>query len=247
MTDEAFTRKVEKKLHVGIIVWNLIICAFLLVTKNFNPAPSGRVCHIAAYPPACRLYPEKVGECTRGQNAFILLLLFVFCVVLLVIMGIVVIMSILCCHVISRDRNFRSLGRERNFRLGLEHNADVSQHQQEAESLSRIYKREIVLQAILYSGVFLVAYSLYFAQAFINIKKPAPFSITVSVLFPLGGLFNILIYTRPNVVTLHRRYSEYSWLRALWLVLKAGGEVPDDLQQQRISDVGPLSISSEER
>ena len=241
MTDEAFTRKVEKKLHVGIIAWNFIICTFLLVTKNINPAPSGRVCHITAYPPACRLHPEKFGECTRGKNSFLLLFLFVFCVVLLVITGIVAIMIILCCHAILRDRNFRVRRAD---------NADVSRQQQEADSLSRIYKREMVLQAILYSGVFLVAYSLYFAHAFINMAgkwhliTPA-LSVTFSVLFPLGGLFNILTYTRPNVVTLHRRYSEYSWLRALWLVLKAGGEVPDDLQEQRIGDVGPLRISSE--
>ena len=31
MTDEAFTLKVERKLHVGIIAWNLITCTFLLV------------------------------------------------------------------------------------------------------------------------------------------------------------------------------------------------------------------------
>jgi len=159
----------------------------------------------------------------------------------LIIIGIVAIMSMLCCHAILLDRNFG---------VRLENNADVSRQQQEADSLSRIYKREMVLQAISYSGVFLAVYSLYLAQTFIyiagksHLATPA-FSITVIILFPLGGFFNILIYTRPNVVTLHRRYSEYSWLRALWLVLKAGGEVPNDLQQQRIGDVGPLRISSE--
>jgi len=235
MTDEAFTRKVEKKLHVGIIAWNLISCTFLLVTKNFNPHRGGVVCHISAYPPACRLYPEKFGECTRGQNAFIFNLLLVCGLIPLIIIGIVAIMSMLCCHAILLDRNFG---------VRLENNADVSRQQQEADSLSRIYKREMVLQAISYSGVFLAVYSLYLAQTFIyiagksHLATPA-FSITVIILFPLGGFFNILIYTRPNVVTLHRRYSEYSWSRALWLVLKAGGEVSDDLPQ-RISDASEV-------
>ena len=51
----------------------------------------------------------------------------------------------------------------------LESDVGVSRQQQEADSLSRLYKREIGLQAIFYSGVFLVVYSLCFAHRFINL------------------------------------------------------------------------------
>ena len=89
-----------------------------------------------------------------------------------------------------------------------------------------------MIQAFLYSGVFLAVYALYCVQGFLLfagiMRTPFAFSIVLCTLFPLGGFFNILVYTRPSVVTLHRRYSEYSWLRALWMVLKAGGEVPEE-------------------
>lgn len=43
-------------------------------------------------------------------------------------------------------------------------------------------------------------------------------------LYPIGGVFNFLVYTRPEVSKLRIRYpDEYSYLQALWLVIKAGG------------------------
>ena len=141
----------------------------------------------------------------------------------LISIAIIVITGMLCHHAISRERYFRVKRR----------NTDVAgASKQEAFSLSRLYMRMIVIQAFLYSGVFLAVYALYYIQGFILfagiVHTPAAFSIVLYTLFPLGVFFNILVYTRPSVVTLHRRYSEYSWLRALWMVLKAGGEMPDE-------------------
>jgi len=225
MTDEAFTNKIEKKLHVGIVAWNFIMCIFLLVTKNFNPVRSGTTCFINAFPPGCIAHPEMFGECTRGRNALVYLLLH-FGVISLIIIGIIVIMGMLCSHVISRERNFRKNTA----------NADtdtvVSQRQQEAESLMNIYRREMTLQAGLYGAVFLMKFSLLFSRGVLAIagkmNMASRLHAAMSFWVPLGGFLNILIHTRPSVVTLHRRYSEYSWLSALWLVLKAGGEVPDE-------------------
>jgi hypothetical protein len=43
-------------------------------------------------------------------------------------------------------------------------------------------------------------------------------------LYPIGGVFNFLVYTRPEVSKLRIRYpDEYSYLQALLLVIKAGG------------------------
>jgi len=59
MTDEAFTLKVERKLHVGIIAWNLTACTFLLITKRINPF---RRKHLPYFCFPCRLQevPGKV-------------------------------------------------------------------------------------------------------------------------------------------------------------------------------------------
>ncbi len=73
----------------------------------------------------------------------------------------------------------------------------------------------------------------------INSGQPNEFlGIITALLYPLGGFFNILVYTRPNVASFLRKCPECSWCEAFWLVLKAGGEVPDenewqDARQQR--------------
>jgi len=50
-------------------------------------------------------------------------------------------------------------------------------------------------------------------------------SISVAT-FPLGGLFNILIYTRPNVILFRKQHPRCSRMRALILVIKSGDVVP---------------------
>ena len=45
-------------------------------------------------------------------------------------------------------------------------------------------------------------------------------------LYSFQGVFNILIYSRPNVKLLHMQNPEYSWLYAFWTILKAVGDLP---------------------
>eukprot|EP00553_Chaetoceros_curvisetus_P001335 CAMPEP_0204622506 /NCGR_PEP_ID=MMETSP0717-20131115/8152_1 /ASSEMBLY_ACC=CAM_ASM_000666 /TAXON_ID=230516 /ORGANISM="Chaetoceros curvisetus" /LENGTH=90 /DNA_ID=CAMNT_0051637237 /DNA_START=872 /DNA_END=1141 /DNA_ORIENTATION=- len=47
--------------------------------------------------------------------------------------------------------------------------------------------------------------------------------------FPLGGFLNILVYTRPKVASLRRTHPECSRIRGFWMVLHAGGEIPDEI------------------
>eukprot|EP00553_Chaetoceros_curvisetus_P000631 CAMPEP_0204621594 /NCGR_PEP_ID=MMETSP0717-20131115/7251_1 /ASSEMBLY_ACC=CAM_ASM_000666 /TAXON_ID=230516 /ORGANISM="Chaetoceros curvisetus" /LENGTH=224 /DNA_ID=CAMNT_0051636033 /DNA_START=96 /DNA_END=770 /DNA_ORIENTATION=+ len=67
-----------------------------------------------------------------------------------------------------------------------------------------------------------------------------------SILYPLAGFFNIIIYTRWNVRSWRRSHPECSWLRAFWLVLKAGGNLPNmsnDDDSPALNN-GPVSMSS---
>jgi hypothetical protein len=60
-------------------------------------------------------------------------------------------------------------------------------------------------------------------------KKQEPGSVFIlltSIVYPLGGLFNILVYTRPKVLSHRRNNPEDSWFRAFILVVRAGGVVP---------------------
>ncbi len=98
----------------------------------------------------------------------------------------------------------------------------------DAETLSRLYRRELITQVICYIFVFaLTTVPLYLLV--INSSNGLPrknIARVTFILHPLAGLFNILVYTRWNVRSLRRRNREYSWFRAFWLVLKAGGDLP---------------------
>jgi len=48
--------------------------------------------------------------------------------------------------------------------------------------------------------------------------------LLATTLFPLQGLFNILIYTYPHVSSCRRNLREYSWFQAIREVIKSGGD-----------------------
>mmetsp|Transcript_16196 Transcript_16196/g.30617 ORF Transcript_16196/g.30617 Transcript_16196/m.30617 type:complete len:494 (+) Transcript_16196:57-1538(+) len=100
------------------------------------------------------------------------------------------------------------------------------------QELSLLYRREMLTQALSFIGAFLFIYILPFVVGILNIMKvkPGPSFMTVlSGIYPLGGLFNILVHTRPNIAALRRREGyQISWPRAFLRVLLAGGDIPED-------------------
>jgi hypothetical protein len=130
------------------------------------------------------------------------------------------------------------------------------------QELSTLYRREMLIQALSFIAIFVVIYTLPFAVGIMNILKikPSPIFMTaLSGIYPLGGLFNILVHTRPNIAALRRRDGyQGSWPRAFLQVLLAGGDIPEvaskpypfdannnagvDNMGDRI--VGPLSVTN---
>jgi len=95
----------------------------------------------------------------------------------------------------------------------------------------RVYRKEIVIQACLFVLSFFVIFLFWWVSNLTLLaKKKLPNVVTyaMSFFYPLGGLFNVLVYTRPKVVNFRIKYAEHnhSWLRAFYLVLKNGGEMP---------------------
>jgi len=96
--------------------------------------------------------------------------------------------------------------------------------------------RETLQQAILYAAAFFGTYSLPLISTFIYRKNgnvSLPLAIAAHTILPLGGVANILVYTRTKVITVRRRKEEYSWRRAFWEVVKAGGEVPSHCKNKK--------------
>ncbi len=348
MNDAQFATKIEKKMHIFIIVSNLGLFLTAMGMGTINPGVLGNICTTAAFPTGCRQNPEMFGECDPFiAKAAAIYVLITSAVPMLCFVGIVGCMAILFWNVLLMDKIFGTgargrLGRapsraenmdgiiatstrritgtapfrrsreesssivvidaESSFPLRLEsseetsfgqndlildpsgdeenclsvsnpqslandrnddicekssrseyeniHNAQASsnlheniQVNRDPESISRLYKKELVKQACGYVAVFCT--TIFICTAFnisliLGIPPGKDFVLATCVLYPLGGLFNILVYTRPSVASFLRKCPECSQLSAFWLVLKAGGEVPDenewrDAQQQRRS------------
>ena len=89
---------------------------------------------------------------------------------------------------------------------------------------------EFFIQAGLYvSGYLLTNAAVLIGHLhFVAAKREPGFVIhsIAAATFPLGGVFNILIYTRPKVILFRKQHPRYSWIRALVLVIKSGCVVP---------------------
>jgi len=98
------------------------------------------------------------------------------------------------------------------------------------EMASQNRVRQAVTQSLLYIAAFIITYVIWLVVTILeatNINPPFPLLVVYVSLGPLAGFFNILVYTRPKVATVRRRRPEYWWFRAFWMVVKAGGDMPD--------------------
>ena len=102
------------------------------------------------------------------------------------------------------------------------------------ERLTKLYKRETVIQACCYATSFFVSYSSSWCLVVSSVtghEIPGVKELW-SLFYPIGGLFNILAFLRPQAASLRRRHPECSWLKAFWLVFKGGGEVKDEAEEE---------------
>ena len=99
-----------------------------------------------------------------------------------------------------------------------------------AALLVRRYRREFVVQANLYVLDFFAtnffAWVIQIVLTCLKKEVDSAFILLASIFYPLGGLFNILVYTRPKVLSLRRNNPRYSWFQAFTLVMRAGVVVP---------------------
>ena len=354
MTDEMFTRKIEKVLHFSIILLSLSIVVFGLKTKTINSGIVGNLCTFAAVPTGCRQRPDLFGECDQAITRYVPILVMISTIVIPFssLFGIICCMGTVCWHILHRSKilgGHRLRGRrsrllaspkqssceesksrsdmtssqsplhvtgksivcecliiETNSDPREEHSkcltndkycdpdpgllqggylseqeqvpkiqSDLSkilihdidyleshhindpelqqdnekvqdQNTEEEEMSSRqlknpgmlisgVYRREIMLQACYFVLAFFVTFIFWWVLQLILTAEalPSVFLMRVtSVFYPLGGFFNFLAYTRPKIFCLRMRNPEYSWLRAFWCVIKAGGDVPR--QDQRV-------------
>ena len=119
---------------------------------------------------------------------------------------------------------------------------EPGQYVTRAEKRAKARQRQTLTQAILYVGAYMFAYTLPLLAYFVWFRRgkdpPLAFTIILHAVFPLQGLLNIFIYTRPKAITLRQRYPNFSWYQAFWEVVKAGGEIPLQYQRRKRSSRG---------
>ncbi len=104
------------------------------------------------------------------------------------------------------------------------------------EKIAQRRRQQTMIQAVLYVGCYFFIYTLplisHFAFYERGVTQPIVLTTIEHALFPIGGMFNILIYTRPRVSTLQRR-QKISWIRAFYEVIKAGGDLPKNYRRRQ--------------
>ncbi len=226
MSDEVFARKYERKAHAFIILLFISLTFTALATDTFHTVPSRTYCHLSPTPFGCRAFVSDV-EC----DDTIITRVDIFWTINIVlqmtsVFGVVGIMGMIYWNVIKRNRIHQPRG--------------TAHTQEDVLHLSSLYRNEIVLQATCYVGAFILTYGphiIIYCLVRAGTSPPKILVITAMTLLPLGGFFNILVYSRPKAASLRRTYPNRSRLLCLWLVLRASGEIPeqpfrDDNEQQ---------------
>ncbi len=244
MSDDAIKFKIELKSHAFIVVTNLVLSIAGIVMDTFHTnAVLMSFCSFALVPTGCGINPDLYGECDpvieKRVDAFINLVNVALPAVCLV--GIIVTMSLLYHHAVVLHQtiqkeipsSLRTTSR-RNTRSSNEGSADSNDEttpQDQVQHLSRLYRRETMIQASCYVGAFSITYIPMMLGMLLMILRIYRLHVTAIAIFcyPLGGFLNILVYTRPKVANIRRSNPECSRLRGLWLVIRAGGEIPPDI------------------
>mmetsp|Transcript_12946 Transcript_12946/g.15810 ORF Transcript_12946/g.15810 Transcript_12946/m.15810 type:complete len:519 (+) Transcript_12946:243-1799(+) len=312
MSDRAFAYKVERVMHILIILLSSGFVALGLVTKAINSTVIGSFCTYAAFPTACRQIPSL--ECDQTIDKYVFPLGFISTIGLpfTCLFGIIFSMTAVCLHMLRRTFKFsgqlrgeesspptsqadqdssssqadvafpvtmandasptKSLIEEgsspptptplekideiqacNNSTMSAAQEADRSQLQIQAQNLILVYRREVIIQALSFVLAFIATFILWWvANVQLILLETQPSTVLAkfaTALYPLGGFFNALVYIRPKIMKLRIGHPEYSWLRAMWIIIKTGGSPPvasnvAEVDQETRASAGILPLYS---
>ena len=101
--------------------------------------------------------------------------------------------------------------------------------------------KKALVQSLLYISVYFVTYGVpmvisYTSIAGVKLQNNNILIVWRSIVWPLGGIFNVFIYTRPKIETLRKRdeYKNSSWFKLFWKVIRGGGEIPSAEKQAKL-------------
>jgi hypothetical protein len=240
-SDEEIFYKVEKKMHFVTIGFIIILNAYALAVDAINSATNGTGCTYAATPTACRMIPGL--DCDDNEKpALALNVITAIIIPFLSLFLIIALLSFLLWKIAFREKilppssldTIRERQEQRTIELAntpSDESPNVSietvQSPRKTTVPHNAYRKEMMLQLVCYTLVFCIVYIVYsvtILQIFLNRQPHKAQYYWIQTCGPLQGLFNILIFNRPDARVLKYRYPELSWMRAFWLVLVNGGD-----------------------
>ena len=250
MTPQEFARKYEFNIHALIWLFPVIGGSVALARKDFNPSKNGALCIMMDNPVDCSADPETYGSCIRGENApkdsvFLVAVPFALTFVMLIVN-----LLRFTLHVYSQERLIRLEARRSD-----RDNADSSQgckdklkaaiigccNSKESDPQDQDTTQSLSMQALVQSSLYIFAYFLAYSGPILvsimsvsGMARPRWVSWLGAIFWPVGGFFNVLIYTRPKVSAMQKMYpvvrKHSSWFAIFLLIVFGGGEVPTNLK-----------------
>ena len=244
MSDECFGRKVERHLHLFIILYSISIVTYIgarqIIRSNIE---FSSWCYIGPYPSGCDSNSNL--ECTSGSDFKMVTWVLNYGPCLMIFVAELAIMGLICYTVYQQDKimarySFRQQIQNRNEEDG----TTTTTRTNVARSRRFI---EVRKQAILYFVAVLLTYGgIMIKQAVDGIVGSSPFPLIVysRSLYTLQGLFNICVYMRPQVSTVRRQHPSLSLSKAIYMVLKTV-HIADNRERMRRSSrhLSNVSIS----
>ena len=237
MNNQIIWIRVERPAHIIIHVLSWMQIAFVLSTNLVNPYGEGSVCYVTTYPHGC--WQETSDEqCTRGDwklsqiNTFLHPgLSYPLCFIATILL-----LSFLCRAMIRVERGLiLGVGRQSCYACILLNRFEQRENETDVQFRTRMAARELVVQATLYILVFFLVYVVSLILMIQMRVKGLPIDanivqiLFIRGLYPLMGVFNLLIYTRSKVTHLRMEISGLSWFRSFCLVIMAKGDVIEAL------------------
>ena len=245
MTPRDFAQKEEKYFHIILIVLAYSLAIASLVTESINSLVHGSICTIGSYPEGCEQFADG-KPCERGSPSKTNVLYIGSGTILATaFLALVVILYSFTRHVYQQERELdipaRGIGHASNniTEDNQEHlpneddqedvpRADGESEQKEKNSF--ILTKQAFHQSLLYVSSFALVY-LPIIIAMIGTlsgqnASDSEFRFWLDTIIPLGGVFNILIYTRPKVLKLKEQFPMLMKYELFIIVVMKGGEIP---------------------
>ncbi|GFH56247.1 hypothetical protein CTEN210_12723 [Chaetoceros tenuissimus] len=262
---DVFAKKYEPYLHVLTWAYPFIGGCVGLTLDMFNPSRRGSMCIMVESPLHCVDDPSM--ECTRGSQKTTFMVGSIYQILIPFIISfscVVVNLSRFTLYIyreekmlndvtlrnkrrISNDgREIQEQNSENNITNEDEENVlaveAIEEENKPDDAVPYTLARQALVQSSLYIVAFLLCFTIPLIAGLLRIttgKLPHFFFMLISILSPLGGFLNILIYTRPKIQAVRKLFPQYEdspWIKVFFLVIINGGEVPDAMEEQQIED-----------